>query len=89
MFPTPEQELESKIREECFQERIRVIKEISNEVGNTLSYLFCILLENKVSNELLKIAVDSVNNIMKNDSGKNNSSKNFDEAKQLVEKLFS
>lgn len=54
MFPTPEQELESKIREECFKEQIKLLNEISKDINKRVKNLFYSLIQEGVSIRALK-----------------------------------
>ena len=53
MFPTPEQELESKIREECFKEQFKLLGEISRDVEDRVKNLFYSLIQEGVSVKIL------------------------------------
>jgi len=53
MFPTPKQELESKIREECFKDQVKLINEISKDLDNRIKNLFYSLIREGVSVKIL------------------------------------
>lgn len=54
MFPTPEDELRAKIKEECFQEQFKIIHEISKDIRNRLKNLFYSLIQAGISIKILK-----------------------------------